>query len=105
NCLASRNLSADQFAARGIGPNDPRIRGLFNECARARRYAPERTEPPQVAAPAVGPYNPNFVVDRIAVGGTVYPESAIYKSYTCRPSNDFPGFTRCDVPVTPELDK
>ena len=45
----------------------------------------------------MGPYNPNFVVDGLALGGTVYPESAIYKSYTCRPSDDFAGFTWCTV--------
>ena len=28
NCLTSRNLSADQLAASGTGPNDPRIRQL-----------------------------------------------------------------------------
>jgi hypothetical protein len=93
NCLATRNLSADQLAAQGIGPNDPRIRGLLYECARARRYAPERMEPQQAAAV---PYNhPNFVVDGLALGGAVYPNSAVYKSYTCESSDDFSGFTWC----------
>jgi hypothetical protein len=95
NCLASRNLSADQLAARGIGPNDSRIRGLLYECARARRYAPERTAPQEAAALAVGPYNPKFVVDGLALGGAVYPDSAIYKSYSCQRSDGFPGFTWC----------
>lgn len=94
NCLASRNLSADQLAAIGIGPNDPRIRRLLNECSPARRW-PERTEQQAVTALAVGPHNPNFVVDGFALGGTVYPDSAVYKAYTCRPSDDFAGFTWC----------
>ncbi len=94
NCLASRNLSADQLAANGIGPNDPRIRRLLYECAHARRYAPE---PQKAVTLAVGPYNPNFVVDGLALGGTVYPDSAVYKSYSCRPSDDFTGFTWCTV--------
>jgi len=91
NCLTSRNLSADQLAARGIGPNDPRIRQILYQCAQASRSAPERIEPRLV----VGPYNPNFVVDGLALGGDVYPDSAVYKSYTCRPSGDFAGFTWC----------
>ena len=42
-----------------------------------------------------GPYNPNFVVDGLALGGAVNPDSAVYKSCTCRPSDDFTGFTWC----------
>jgi len=44
---------------------------------------------------ALEPYNPKFEVDGLALGGSVYPESAIYKAYKCRASDDFTGFTWC----------
>ncbi len=102
NCLAGRNLSAAQLAAQGIGPNDPQIRRLLYECAHAQRFVPERTEPQHEAGMAVGPYNPNFVVDGLSLGGEVYPDSAVYKSYSCQASVDFAGFTWCAVHHTEE---
>jgi hypothetical protein len=44
---------------------------------------------------AQSPNNPNFVVDGLALGGTVSPGSALYQSYKCRPSEDFSGFAWC----------
>ncbi len=79
NCLGSHNLSANQLAANGIGPNDPRIRRLLYECAHAR--ASPRIEPKPVTTLTVGPYNPNFVVDGLPLGGAVNPDSAAYKAY------------------------
>jgi hypothetical protein len=97
NCLGSHNLSADQLVANGIGPNDPRIRPLLYQCAHARKTPPERIEPQTLATSLAvgGPHNPNFVVDGLALGGVVYPGSAVYKDYTCEPSHDFAGFTWC----------
>lgn len=95
NCLASHNLSADQLAAKGIGPNDPRIRHLLSECEYAVRSASKPTKPQSVATPIAGPNNPNFIVDGLALGGAVDPNSAAYKAYTCRASEDFSGFTWC----------
>ena len=48
--------------------------------------------PPAIVA---GPSSRDFIVDGLALGGTVYPESAVYKAYSCRPSEDFAGFTWC----------
>ncbi|MGA2795339.1 MAG: hypothetical protein ABSE69_17790, partial [Roseiarcus sp.] len=39
--------------------------------------------------------NRDFIVDGLALGGAVYPDSAAYKAYACRPSQDFSGFTWC----------
>lgn len=36
-----------------------------------------------------------FSVDGLAVGGSVNPASRAYKSYRCRPSEDYPSFTWC----------
>jgi hypothetical protein len=44
---------------------------------------------------AGGPSSKDFVVDGLALGGAVYPDSSVYKAYTCRPSQDFSGFTWC----------
>src|SRR5271156_5787095 len=33
NCLEAHNMSADQLAANGIGPNDRRVQRLFAQCA------------------------------------------------------------------------
>jgi len=94
NCLGSHNLSVDQLAARGIGPNDPRVRGLFAQCARDAANQPPM--PATVTAPT-GPFNPDFVVEGLSVGGEVYPDSVAYKAYKCRRSVEFPGFTWCEV--------
>jgi hypothetical protein len=51
----------------------------------------DRIEPQPVGAPITGPYNPDFVIDGIALGGSVDPESATYRVYSCRPSEDSPG--------------
>src|SRR5579863_10194610 len=94
NCLESHNTSADQLAANGIGPNDPRVRRMFAQCAReAANQAPA-----SIAAPTpTSPYRPNFVVDGLAVGAAVHPESPVYKTYKCHPSDEFPGFTWCAI--------
>jgi hypothetical protein len=44
-----------------------------------------------------GQYNPDFIVDSLAVGASVYPDSSAYKAYKCRPSDQFPGFTWCGI--------
>ena len=42
---------------------------------------------------AAGPSSKDFIVDGLALGGA--PDSSVYKAYTCRPSQDFSGFTWC----------
>ena len=55
----------------------------------------DRAEPHPVRAPITGPYNPDFVIDGIALGGSIDPNGATYRVYSCRPSEDFSGLTRC----------
>lgn len=96
NCLASQNVSVDQLAARGIGPNDPRVGRILEQCAQATPATPA----PVVARPTdapIGPYNPDFVIDGLALGGTLYPDSPVYKAYACQPSDQFSGFTWCTI--------
>ena len=96
NCLAAHNMSADQLAANGIGPNDPRVRSIFAQCAEEAANASRAAATPVVTAPT-GPYNPDFVVDGLSVGAAVNPDSPAYKAYKCRPSEQFPGFKWCAI--------
>ena len=86
-------MSADQLAANGIGPNDPRVQKMFGQCARAAEI---QTAPIAAAAPT-GSYNPDFVIEGLAVGGLVHPGTAIYRSYKCHSSEEFAGFTWCAI--------
>jgi hypothetical protein len=94
NCLEAHNTSADQLAANGIGPNDPRVRKMFAQCARdAANQAPASIA---TVAPT-GLDRPNFVVDGLAVGAAVHPESPTYQAYKCHSSEEFSGFTWCAI--------
>ena len=92
SCLEAHNLSADRLAADGIGPNDPRVQRIFAQCA---DEAAIRAEAP--ISPLVASHNHDFVVDGLAVGATVHPDSPAYRAYKCRPSDEFPGFTWCAI--------
>jgi anti-sigma28 factor (negative regulator of flagellin synthesis) len=87
SCLETHNLSADRLAADGVGPNDPRIQRIFAQCADQARQA--------TVLPVVASHNHDFVVDGLAVGAAVYPDSPAYRAYRCKPSDEFPGFTWC----------
>ncbi len=94
-CLADHNLSPEQLAANGIGPNDPRVLRILLQCAQATPVAPRPVAAEPAQAPVSTPYNPDFVVGGLVLGGAVDPDSAGYKTYACRPSVDFPGFSWC----------
>ena len=96
SCLEAHNLSADRLAAEGIGPNDPGIQRIFAQCAREAASAAEVILTPVVSTSSAS-HNHDFVVDGLAVGAAVYPDSASYKAYKCRPSQEFPGFTWCGI--------
>jgi hypothetical protein len=48
-------------------------------------------------SPVVASHNHDFVVDGLAVGAAVRPDSPVYRAYKCRPSDEFPGFTWCAI--------
>ena len=91
DCVASHGTSVDALAAAGIGPSDFRVRQIITECNSDRAIVASPAEP----APVHVIYNPHFVVDGLALGGTVHFESEVYRSYSCRPSDQFTGFTWC----------
>lgn len=45
--------------------------------------------------PGVGLAQQLFAIDRVALGAIVEPDSLVRQSYTCTPSQDYPGFTWC----------
>jgi hypothetical protein len=87
SCLEAHNLSADRLAADGVGPNDPRVQRVFGLCADEAAKV--------TVSPVVASHNHDFVVDGLAVGAAVYPDSPTYRAYKCKHSDEFPGFTWC----------
>jgi hypothetical protein len=96
NCLEAHNMSADRLGAEGIGPNDPGIQRVFAQCARGAASADTGILTP-VATTSSASDNHDFVVDGLTVGAAVHPDSPVYKTYKCTPSDQFPGFTWCAV--------
>ena len=96
SCLEAHNLSADRLAAEGIGPNDPGIQRVFAQCAREAASAAKDIITPVVTTSSAS-HNHDFVVDGLAVGAAVHPDSPVYKTYKCKPSDQFSGFTWCSI--------
>ena len=105
NCLARHGVSADQFASRGIGPEDPQVRQILSECAFAApapaASVPAAPQPAEgvIAAPAspnyAAPPSPAYVVNGLALGAQFAPQAEGAAGYTCRASDDYPGFAWC----------
>ena len=99
-CLARHGVSAEQLASSGIGPDDPRVRQYFSECAFAAPAAPTAPVPvpvaPQPATDAVaGPASSKYVVNGLTLGASFSPQVDAAAGYACRASEDFPGFGWC----------
>jgi Caspase domain len=108
NCLARHGVSADQFASRGIGPEDPQVRQILSECAFAAPVpvapqpangaatappSPDYAPPPGSSYPA--PPSPNYVVNGLVLGAPLGPPADSAGGYVCRASDDYPGFSWC----------
>jgi hypothetical protein len=93
--LKQQGTSIDNSIQNGVDPNDPRISALRSGCRpqRATSTAPlpdiQRTQAPHEQK---SPY----LVDGIVLGGRVQLDDDAYKQYQCEPSQQYPGFTRCD---------
>jgi hypothetical protein len=108
DCLATLGLSANQLALSGISPYDSRARRILSQCGQSApvsgaTYAQARfpTFAPTPIAPSYplseGPTRSDYVIDGLALGAAVYPDSQVYKSYSCRPSEQFVSFNWCAV--------
>ena len=100
NCLARHGVLAGQLASSGIGPDDPRVRQYFSECASAAPATPVAPVPlpvaPQPATGAVaGPASSKYVVNGLTLGASFSPQADAAAGYACRASEDFPGFAWC----------
>jgi hypothetical protein len=84
--LAPQRTNVQTLAQQGVAPNDPRLSQVR---ARCRSQIVRPSDQPG-AAPAS-----RYVVDRLALGGRLQPDSAAYREYQCMPSEQFPGFTWC----------
>jgi hypothetical protein len=108
NCLARHGVAADQFASRGIGPEDPQVRQILSECAFAAPVpvapqpangaatappSPDYAPPPGSSYPA--PPSPNYVVNGLVLGAPLGPPADSVGGYVCRASDDYPGFSWC----------
>ena len=90
-CLAQSNITVDQLVAGGIGPDDPRARKIFAQCARekANAFVPVVTRGASSER--------RFVVDGVALGSVVDFNNVTHKGDHCRPSKEFQGFSWCAV--------
>lgn len=104
--LRQRGISVQVLVNNGIGPTDTRVSDVIANC-RAQgelRQANTRSQPapepgrispavPQLSQPNGGPFK--YRVDKVPLGSTISFETANYKEYQCRPSDQFSGFTWC----------
>ena len=105
DCLATQGSTAEQFASHGAGPMDQRVRRILSQCSQESPMAPTLSAfaglSPTPVAPSYalsnGPTHPDYVVDGLALGAAVYPDSPIYKAYRCQPSEQFASFTWCSI--------
>jgi hypothetical protein len=88
--LDQTNLGVNDLINRGVFPNDTRIAQVRSNCRSQAAQTP----------PSIGIQSSPYVVDGLALGGQVRPDSDAYKQYQCGPSDKFPGFVWCHKDVT-----
>jgi hypothetical protein len=99
--LRQRGLNFQTLIGNGITPSDSRIASIVANCTSqpaAQPYANVRLQPSNdsVGRDALRSAQPSkYRVDKIALGSIVEFESANYREYQCRPSDQFSGFTWC----------
>jgi hypothetical protein len=80
--LHEQGATVDDLADHGVTPFDPRLSQLRANC----RYSTGRPSQAQQLP---------YVVDGLALGGSVIFQSDVYKHYKCLPSEKFLGLTWC----------
>lgn len=95
-CMAQKNMPIEALAAQGISPADPSVHDVLAECESQNHQSPPApTVQTQDQALESANYAPRFVVNGLALGGPVNPQSDSYRSFQCKPSDQFPGYTIC----------
>jgi hypothetical protein len=99
--LRQRGLNLQTLIGNGVTPSDSRIASIVANCTSqpaAQPYANVRLQPSNdsVGTDALRSAQPSkYRVDKIALGSIIEFESANYREYQCRPSDQFSGFTWC----------
>ena len=103
--LRQRGISLQALISEGITPSDSKISAVLMSCRSqaeaSQQFANTRFQP-TTEATRLSPEFPRtmgqpskYKVDKIPLGSTIPFESANYKEYQCRPSDQFSGFTWC----------
>ncbi|WP_246668459.1 hypothetical protein [Bradyrhizobium elkanii] len=99
--LRQRGLNLQTLISNGVAPSDSRIANIVANCISQpdpQPYANVKLQPPHdVVRPDLprSAQPSKYRVDKVALGSIVEFESANYREYQCRPSDQFPGFTWC----------
>lgn len=99
--LRQRGLNLQTLVSNGVTPSDSRIANIVTNCrsqADAQQFANARLQPPNDAVRTDAPRSmqpSKYRVDKVALGSIVEFESANYREYQCKPSDQFSGFTWC----------
>ncbi|MGY4368463.1 hypothetical protein ACVW1A_004528 [Bradyrhizobium sp. LB1.3] len=99
--LRQRGLNLQTLVSNGVTPSDSRIANIVTNCrsqADAQQFANVRLQPPNDAVRTDAPRSmqpSKYRVDKVALGSIVEFESANYREYQCKPSDQFSGFTWC----------
>jgi hypothetical protein len=99
--LRHRGLNLQTFIGNGVTPSDSRIASIVANCASqpaAQPYANVGLQPSNDSAGTNALRSAQaskYRVDKIAVDSVIDFDSASYREYQCRPSDQFAGFTWC----------
>ena len=103
--LRQRGISLQALIGDGITPSDSRISAVLMSCrsqADVQQFANTPLQPTTESTPRPSPELPQTIgqlskykVDKIPLGSIIQFESANYKEYQCRPSDQFSGLTWC----------
>lgn len=90
-CLRLQNLSAQRLASQGVGPYDPRVRAVIDDC--------RQSSPPSTTTATTRPVDPPRPSVQYRLNGVWLGDNArnheSYGRYSCNPSELFVDLTWC----------
>jgi hypothetical protein len=106
--LRQRGINVQALIGSGIAPSDGRISDVVANCRSQRNLqqlantgtqsSDDRARTNYVTSPnAQSSRDPSkYKVEKVPLGSILSFDSAAYREYQCKPSDQFPGFTRCE---------
>jgi tetratricopeptide (TPR) repeat protein len=91
--LRGQGLSVLLLMQHAISPLDPRLSVVRSTCR--NQFVQQPSIQPQSPPANLASSKPGYSVDGLTLGGRVQFDSAAYRQYQCRLSEQFPGFTWC----------